>query len=139
MSVQGGTAASAPTRVPGRVLVVDGDAASMRDSFCALKGAGYQVVGCTTSRGAILAILGGGEYDVVLCDVEVEIATPMGFHAQVAAVDPALAERIVWMAREPSPGGLPRPPLAKPLDTAVVRACIDEFVVHRTLAPVTDR
>ena len=139
MNVLEGAIASERGAVPGRVLVVDEDAACMREALCALRGVGYEVVGCTSSRGAILAIVGGGEYDVVLCDVGVETATPMGFHDQVAAIDPALAERIVWMATEPSRTNLPHPPLAKPLDTSTVRTCIDEFVVHRTLAPPTSR
>jgi CheY-like chemotaxis protein len=124
---------------PGRVLLVELDARSLREAWELLQGAGYDVVGCTSAADAILAILRGEEYDVILCDVGVEVATATGFRDQVAAIDPALAERLVWLTTNPrSPEPL-RPVLVKPLEIEAVLACIDEYVVHRTIAPVTGR
>lgn len=127
------------TATPGRILLIDGDASSLEAAWDLLRGAGYEVVGATSGADAILTILRSEhEFDVILCDLGSGVAVA-GFREQVAAVDPGLAERIVWLAAGADAHVEARPVLRKPLEKEAACACIDGYVVHRTIAPVSDR
>jgi CheY-like chemotaxis protein len=127
------------TATPGRILLADPDAWSLEAVWDLLRGAGYEVVGCTCAEDAVLAILRSEhEFDVLLCDLGLEVPVA-GIREQVAAVAPGLAERIVWLAADADSPRAFHPLLRKPLEKEGACACIDGYVVHRTIAPTSER
>src|SRR5262249_6831649 len=85
-----------PDAVRGRVLVVDADRSLTDVIRCAL-GATHDVVGCCDPRDAVMCIVRGHDFDVILFDIDVPYVTAQDFRDEVAAVHPALAERIVLL------------------------------------------
>jgi two-component system, cell cycle sensor histidine kinase and response regulator CckA len=85
-----------PASGRGRILVVD-DEESVRKTMIRLFGQAHEVV-CAGSGQAAQAILArDASFDVILCDLMMPEMTGMDLHAWLAARDPALAARIVFI------------------------------------------
>ncbi len=103
----------------GRILVIDDEP----DICFALEEAlqtSHDVV-ATTEAGRALELLAAGQrFDLILCDVRMPRMTGLDFHAQLTALDPSQARRVVLMSgyfsRRPGdpPQVLPAPVLEKP-------------------------
>ncbi len=119
-----------------RVLVVHEDAAftcAVRRLFA---DPGYSVVECNRRDDALLGIIRGDEYDVILYDVVVGADEALDFHRQVAVMSPGLAARIVFLSAEEIPLALANPRIVKPVSADELRAWVTEFVSLRTMPPV---
>jgi len=119
----------------GQVLVVAADGAVASAIQCALDDV-YDVVECSDPRDAVLGIVRGCEYDVILCDRDVPFVSAEAFRDQVAAVNPALAERVLFLG-----AGMREAPerssyVSKPLDVDTLRMKVAELVRLGTMAPV---
>jgi PAS domain S-box-containing protein len=87
------SAAPAPRR---RLLVVDDDALVVRALVRSLSQA-YDVEGVGSAADALARLDVGPRFDTVLCDLMMPQMTGMELHARVAARDPALAARMVFI------------------------------------------
>ncbi len=114
-----------------RILIVDDDALVLRALSRMLR---HHAV--TTAKGgseAIFIIRGGHVFDAILCDLHMPQMSGRAFFAQVDALLPELAARIVFMA-----GGFcegddlaffeARPYLPKPFDAADVERALAPLV-----------
>jgi PAS domain S-box-containing protein len=121
--------ASAPRR---RVLVVD-DEAEIGDSLKRLLGAAHDVVSATRGADA-LALLQGGTFDVILCDLVMPEMTGMDVYRRLSSERPEIAERVVFMTGANIGGGLreflagvPNACIEKPFDRARVFSVVESM------------
>jgi CheY-like chemotaxis protein len=121
--------------VVGRVLVIHADPAFTTAVHRSLGEAGYLVVECNDPREALLGVLRGEEYDLVLCDVDGPPAAAIQFHEQIAAMNPPLAARVVFLASADVGVTLPNTRIAKPVGVPELRRWVAEFLSLRTLPP----
>jgi len=109
-----------------RVLLVDDEAAVGR-SIHALLAPDIEVVALTRVDDAIERILGGEQYDAILCDLVMPGTGGVELYRQLAHAAPAAARRIVFMtggSAGPQPA-VDRPILAKPFTERQLRAAIE--------------
>jgi two-component system, cell cycle sensor histidine kinase and response regulator CckA len=90
-----------PERPPGRVLVVDDDAAVGKAITRSLRQ--YQVVFAQSANGALARIQAGGQFVAVVCDLNMPGMNGMQFHGEVVKIDPALARSIVFVTGAETP------------------------------------
>ncbi|MGB8931168.1 MAG: response regulator, partial [Anaeromyxobacteraceae bacterium] len=79
----------------GRILIVDDEPIVARAAERAL--AGHDVVIATSAAEALGLLDAGEHFDAVLCDLMMPQMTGMELHARVAATDPELAARFVFI------------------------------------------
>jgi PAS domain S-box-containing protein len=79
-----------------RVLIVDDDALLLR-ALTRVVGEHHDVTTVTDGRDALRRIKEGDRYDVVLCDVMMPVMTGIALHAELAAIAPDTAGRMVFM------------------------------------------
>jgi CheY-like chemotaxis protein len=112
-----------------RILVVDDEPLVSR-AFARLL-AGHDVVTTNHGREALARVRAGERFDAVLCDLMMPELSGMDLHAAVAAVDPALADRFIFVtggaftdsARE-FLARARNPSLEKPVDREALRAAL---------------
>jgi PAS domain S-box-containing protein len=91
--------AGAPAIITGqrrRVLLVD-DEAPIRRSLRRMLEHGHDVQVADSGESAIQKLLGGGVYDVILCDLMMPHMTGMQLYDRLVAQDEALARRMIFM------------------------------------------
>lgn len=118
----------------GRVLVVDDEEAlaqAMRRSLAA----DHEVAAVHSARAALDLLEAGQRYDVILCDLMMPQITGMDLHAAVAALDPAQADRMVFVtggAFTPSAreflDEIPNRRIEKPFDLKALRNLVASLV-----------
>jgi PAS domain S-box-containing protein len=118
-------AVPAPARA--RILVID-DEPLVGSAVARLLSTEHDVTTRTSSREALDELLGGARYDLVLCDLMMPEVTGMALHARLAALDPALAARVIFLTggtfTEEAEEFLQRigaAPVEKPFEGAVLR------------------
>jgi len=126
--------AAPPARGDGpvrcRVLVVDDDALVARAVARSI-GGGHAVEVATEAREVLARVAAGERWDLVLCDLMMPDLSGMELHARVLGLDPAQADRLVFMtggaytarARE-FLDSVPNARLEKPID----RRALDEVL-----------
>jgi PAS domain S-box-containing protein len=131
--------APAPTR-RARVLVVD-DELLLLESLERVLSRAHEVACASTAREALERLRSGERFDVILCDLMMPDITGAEFYGELQRLDPAAAERVVFMtggAFTPTAveflGAVTGPRLLKPLDPAKLRETIEE-VLSRASAP----
>jgi CheY-like chemotaxis protein len=125
--------ASTPTR-RGRVLVID-DEDSLVQAIRRYLSQEHEVDGVTSARTAIEMLTRGMRYDAIVCDLMMPQITGMDVHAAVVKLDPALAERMVFVtggaftesARE-FLDNIPNQRIEKPFDLKTLRNLINDLV-----------
>jgi CheY-like chemotaxis protein len=128
----GADAGTAPPPVARRrVLIIDDEAAIGR-SLGGLLGAHHDVVVMTRAADALPRITAGEAFDVILCDLMMPEMSGMAFHAQVQAIAPDLARRVVFLtggaftaAARDFLARVPNARLEKPFDAADVFRVVD--------------
>jgi CheY-like chemotaxis protein len=128
------------TRVrPGRVLVVDDDAAVARAMALVLE-EDHDVTTVTDPTEALARVARGERFDVILCDVIMPVMTGARLHEEMARIAPSEAARIVFVtgcALQPEVreflDRVPNTCLEKPIDAHSLRA----FVARRVRAEVS--
>lgn len=58
----------------------------------------HEVVVAQSARQALDRIAEGGEFDVILCDLMMPGMSGIELHAEIAAMDPALAQRMIFLS-----------------------------------------
>ncbi len=118
----------------GRILVID-DEEMLGQAIRRYLATDHEVESMSNARDAIERIARGTRYDVVLCDLMMPLITGMEVHAQIAKLDPAQADRIVFMT-----GGAftetaraffettPNQRIEKPFDLKTLRAFVNELI-----------
>ncbi len=81
---------------PGRVLVVDDDAAVAR-VIALILGDEHDVTTVTDPADALSRVAGGERFDVILCDVMMPVMTGAQLHERMAQIAPQEAARIVFV------------------------------------------
>jgi PAS domain S-box-containing protein len=118
----------------GRVLVID-DEETLAQAMRRYLALDHEVEALTSARAALDLIEGGQRYDVILCDVMMPNITGMDFYARVRALEPALADQIVFVtggaftttARE-FLDHVPNRRIEKPFDLKALRAVVNELI-----------
>ena len=87
---------SAPPLRRGRVLVVDDDV-GVASSVARVLGGAHDVVVETEARSALVRLTAGERFDVIFCDLMMPNMTGMDLYDAVAALDPEVARRMVFM------------------------------------------
>lgn len=123
----------------GRVLVIDDEPAVAR-SIERILSARHEVVVETDPRAALARIAGGQTFDVIVCDLMMPGFTGQDVYEALAAAQPALARRVVFVtggslspARQRFLDGLGNVVLAKPFSVESVRAAVANML--RTAVP----
>jgi PAS domain S-box-containing protein len=126
------TASTATRR--GRVLVID-DEESLGQAIRRYLSQDHDVEAVTSARVALDLLANGQRYDVILCDLMMPQITGMEVHATVKKIDPAQADRIVFVT-----GGAftesartffdntPNPRIEKPFDLKTLRHLVNELI-----------
>jgi CheY-like chemotaxis protein len=121
-----------PLKSSASVLVVEDESALGRVLARLLTP--HRVTAVSRARDALTLIRRGERFDVVLCDLMMPEMTGMEFYAELSTMDPAVAQRVVFMT-----GGaftssartflesVPNVRLDKPLDTARLRRLVDDM------------
>ncbi len=124
--------AAPPVTSKASVLVVEDESALGRVLARLLTP--HRVTAVSRARDALALIRRDERFDVVLCDLMMPEMTGMDFYAELSTLDPALAQRVVFMT-----GGaftnqartfletVSNVRLDKPLDTARLRRLVDEM------------
>lgn len=106
-----------------RVLVID-DERAIVTAFVRLLGTQYDVVGLVDAREGLQRILGGEQFDVILCDLFMPGMGGIEFYDQLCHADQGAAARVVFLS-----GGaftedtqdflsqVPNPTVSKPFDS----------------------
>lgn len=125
--------ASPPTR-RGRILVID-DEDSLVQAIRRYLAHEHDVDGVNSARIAIDMLTSGTHYDVIVCDLMMPQVTGMDVHAAAMKLDPALADRIVFVTggafTESARAFLHRAPnlcIEKPFDLKTLRNAINDLV-----------
>lgn len=118
----------------GRVLVVDDEEAlaqAMRRSLAA----DHEVAAVHSASAALELLQAGQRYDVILCDLMMPQVTGMDLHAAIVAIDPAQADRMVFVtggAFTPSAreflDEIPNRRIEKPFDLKALRNLVASLV-----------
>lgn len=87
---------SLPPKRRGRILVID-DETSLVQAIRRYLAPDHDVDGVTSARTGIDLVMRGTQYDAIVCDLMMPQITGMEIHAAVLKLDPALAERIVFV------------------------------------------
>jgi two-component system, cell cycle sensor histidine kinase and response regulator CckA len=90
-------ASSARGAPRARVLVVD-DELQIANTLRELLAAEHEVVAVTSGREALAAIEGGGDFDVIFCDLMMPEMNGMDLYERLRASSPGLERRIVFMS-----------------------------------------
>jgi two-component system NtrC family sensor kinase len=113
-----------------RVLVVDDDAFVGNALRRVL--AKYDVTFAQSAVGALARIEAGGDFAAIVCDLFMPGMTGVEFHDRVAALDPQLARRVVFVSGATGAPELSEvlrrtgaPCLPKPFDTGQLRAAVE--------------
>ena len=114
---------------PLRVLVVDDDSL-VRVVIAQSLAQGYQVTAVASAREALERVRAFEPFEVVLCDLMMPDMTGMSFYEELSKLNPALAERMVFMT-----GGAFAPEAREFLRRVPVR-CIDKPFSADALAEV---
>jgi CheY-like chemotaxis protein len=116
-----------------RVLVVD-DEPMIGSTLKRVLAPAHDVTAVTSGEAAIAAIRGGGDYDVVICDVMMPVLSGVDVYEAVLATHPATAERFVFIT-----GGVlhergrrflesvPNRVVLKPFDIRAVREMVGQI------------
>jgi CheY-like chemotaxis protein len=127
------SAPAAPiARRRGRVLVVD-DEPSITRAIERILATDHDVVACDRAADAFARLNAGERFDVVVCDLLMPRMSGMELHAHVARLDPAQAERMIFLTG----GGftadarsfldqVANPRIEKPFDPAHLRALVTD-------------
>jgi PAS domain S-box-containing protein len=124
----------APAKRRGRVLVID-DEESLAHAIRRYLAQAHHVEALTSGRLAIDRLASGERYDVILCDLMMPQVTGMELHGAVLKIDPAQAEKIVFVsggaftaaARE-FLDAVPNRRIEKPFDLKMLRDLVNELV-----------
>jgi CheY-like chemotaxis protein len=131
----------APNRVRGRILVVD-DEPAIRAMLVQQLGPQHELLTAESGEAACAILERDQAFDVILCDLMMLEMTGMDVHSWLAAHEPKLAERLVFIT-----GGAftPRaleyvhrvgnPLLQKPFDIADLQRLLAELIGVRRKAP----
>jgi signal transduction histidine kinase/CheY-like chemotaxis protein len=131
-------AATAPRPPPSarerqRILIVDDDPRVAR-AIGRLLGRDQDLVTVEAASEALSRIEAGGQFDAVICDLEMPQMTGMELHERIAARDPGLGRRMIFVT-----GGafterasdflrrIPNPCLEKPFDAAQLREALERI------------
>jgi PAS domain S-box-containing protein len=118
----------------GRVLVID-DEESLGQAIRRYLAQDHDVEAVTSARVALDMLAGGARYDVILCDLMMPQITGMEVHDTVAKLDPAQADKIVFVT-----GGAftesartffettPNHRIEKPFDLKTLRHLVNELI-----------
>jgi CheY-like chemotaxis protein len=87
-------------RASGRVLVVDDDAAVGSVIKRALQP--LAVTFAQSAAGALARVAAGGNFEAIVCDLNMPGMTGIEFHDEVAKISVALAKRIVFVTGDAS-------------------------------------
>ena len=126
----------APTaaRRRGRVLVID-DEESLALAIARYLKHDHEVVAVTRGRDALERLTRGERFDVILCDLMMPQVTGMEFHAGITQLDPAQAERIVFVsggaftvAARQFLDAVPNRRIEKPFDLRRLRDLVNELI-----------
>ena len=95
----------------------------------------HEVEGITSARVAIEKIVAGEHFDAIVCDLMMPQVTGMDVYAAMTKLDPAIAERIVFVT-----GGAftesarrfldatPNPHIEKPFDLKTLRNLVNDLI-----------
>ncbi len=126
--------AAAPRR--GRVLAIDDEPMIGAVIRRALRGL-HETVVTTSGREALDRLLGGENFDVVLCDLMMPQLSGMDVHAELSQRLPAVAARMIFLsggtftvAAERFLAEVPNPRLTKPFEMGSLRAAVDEMLAR---------
>ena len=118
----------------GRVLVID-DEDSLVQAIKRYLSQDHDVDGVTSARVAIEKIVAGEHYDAIVCDLMMPQVTGMDVYAAVAKLDPAIAERMIFVT-----GGAftdsarrfldstPNQHIEKPFDLKTLRNLVNDII-----------
>ncbi|HEX4341552.1 MAG TPA: ATP-binding protein [Polyangiaceae bacterium] len=116
---------------PGRVLVIDDDV-MVGATVERLLSAEHDVEFCSSATDALKVIAAGNRFDVILCDVLMPVLTGVDFYEELARVDHAQLERVVFLTdsafKVPTRdflASLPNAQLEKPFDARQLRAVVN--------------
>lgn len=125
--------ATPPTR-RGRILVID-DEDSLVQAIRRYLAHEHDVDGVNSARIAIEMLTSGTHYDVIVCDLMMPQITGMDVYAAARNLDPALADRIVFVTggafTEAARAFLQRTPnvrIEKPFDLKTLRNVVNDLV-----------
>jgi CheY-like chemotaxis protein len=124
----------APAARRGRVLVID-DEDSLVQAIKRYLSQDHEVDGITSARVAIEKLVAGEKYDTIVCDLMMPQVTGMDVYAAVAKLDPALAEKMIFVT-----GGAftdsarkfldstPNQHIEKPFDLKTLRNIVNDII-----------
>jgi len=119
----------------GRILIVHEDPAFTCAVRRLLNAAGYFVIECNSPEQAVVSILRGDEYDLVLIDVPGRAHVAMNLHHAILAMNEELASRVVFLAESDVDLPASSPRITKPIELDALRDWLAEFVTLRTQPP----
>jgi C4-dicarboxylate-specific signal transduction histidine kinase len=124
-------ATPAPSAAPIHVLIVDDDPLVIR-AVGRILGPGFEVTTSPSAADALARIERGEGFQAVLCDLMMPQMTGMELHARVAARDPAMARRMIFMTGGAFTEAAARfvaesraPCFDKPFEPALLRAAVE--------------
>jgi PAS domain S-box-containing protein len=124
----------APAARRGRVLVID-DEDSLVQAIKRYLSQDHEVDGVTSARVAIEKLIAGEKYDTIVCDLMMPQVTGMDVYAAVLKLDPALAEKMIFVT-----GGAftdtarkfldstPNQHIEKPFDLKTLRNVVNDII-----------
>jgi PAS domain S-box-containing protein len=127
---------SAPSR-SGRLLLID-DEPLIASAFRHVVDDVHSLTTFTSARDALRRLQAGERWDVIFCDLHMPDMTGMQFHEAVAALDPALAARTVYLTGGAFTGearaflrSVPNPCVDKPFDAIRIGRLLAEMMPAR--------
>ena len=127
-------AAAAPSQRRGRLLVID-DEDDLRDVMQKVLSHDHEVLVASSGSAGQALLSRDRRFDLILCDLMMPELSGMDLHAWLKPLDPALADRIVFVsggAFTPKAAAylapLPNQRLEKPFNLAVLKAMIAEHL-----------
>jgi signal transduction histidine kinase/CheY-like chemotaxis protein len=116
-----------------RILLVD-DEAPIHRAMRRLLEPAHQLIAVDSGERALEEVLGGAEYDVILCDLMMPRMSGMELYNRLATAAPALTRRMIFITGGAFSQGArdflqtcDRPVLDKPIDTAALARAIAEI------------
>jgi CheY-like chemotaxis protein len=128
----------------GRVLVIDDEELVLRSIHRALREE-HDIVSLTAATDAVVRIMAGERFDLILCDLMMPDMTGMDLYRELLQIAPDQAERMIFLTggaftpnarRFVSESGNEH--LEKPFSPSNLRAIVQRFLRSR-LSPQTDR